>query len=166
VTTATNERGEQETFPELYQDPKEFPPGEQKSIKEANEAARTLYRAVRYLLIHDFGFSQAVPADPHSFPGSLSARERTQFLTVHGIMIADNYTQPLLGKDGPNGDDLVVTDGTSQEPIYIARRFADHLVAAVQEYTARADLFSKVYGFLTEEARNPSTPSRSHSSPV
>jgi hypothetical protein len=146
-----------EEFPDIYKRaPDNATKAQREQIKRQNELHERMYWAVRYVLQKDFGFQIDLPEHPRDFPGNLDDRERAQFAAIYGILLADNYQDPSLGKSKPVGDDIIIKapEGAQQSTILIARRFADAVVAAVQEYTARAQLFNKVFGFLKDAGRD------------
>jgi hypothetical protein len=142
-----------EEYPDIH---KKYPSGatpeEKKVIDHENQQSARLYRALRYILVHDFGFTNALPVKAADFPGEITPHERAEYLAIHGIMLADNFNDPTLGKDKATGGDINVQADDGQ-PLHIANRFADAAVAAVQEYTSRAELFDKIYGFLRDEGK-------------
>ena len=151
-----------EEYPDIFRKP---PPGASTSevtrIHAQNEEQNRLYQAIRYLLENDFGI-RGLPALSRDFPGSLYDDEKARFLAVYGLLCADKYTDPSLGKDKQASDDQVFEADDllgRRRPVIIARRFADAVVRSVQEYTARAELFKKVFTYLKQEGRSSTPPS-------
>ena len=159
-TQTTTRHSRCDEFPDVA--PQHVKDGLEDQMKQAeadNERKRHMYRAMRYLLTNDFGMfgkqlpetGNRLPETADRFPGDdLTAEEIAQYLAINGLMLADNYTDPTLGKDRASGDDVTVSPGT-QKSFFISRRFADQVVKAVQEYTAQADLFQKVYLLMLAE---------------
>ena len=144
---------------------------EKAQIDSDNADHRKLYFALVYLLRQDFDF-QGLPDKPENFcsnnTSGLSSGDQARYAAIHGLMLADNWTDPSLGKtDATEGDQSIVDpDGNT---LIIAKRFADVVVEAVQEYTQRSVLFQKVFGFLQNEAMaagNNSTPYQVPSPPA
>lgn len=141
-----------------------YPNGATEADKDAIDARNVLRERMYNALIFVFQqrFSFAAPnftaewfASWH--PGQGVAE--TRFLGVHGLLLADNFTDPLLLRpEGTTFSDDVLgevklkdSDGTDKESfetvtveVRIARRFFDAAVNAVQRYTAKADLFARV----------------------
>jgi hypothetical protein len=139
-------------FPDLcLKDTKGLPREERARVEEQNRTKDLMYRAIRYILVKDFGFSDDLPVTVSGFPGQLSDALIAQYLAVHGLMLADNYTSATMGKDHPSTDDVQVPDPDPARSFFIARRFVDAVVSAVQEYTGRAPLFQKIYKLLKDE---------------
>jgi len=152
------ENKECEEFPDIHRKiPSTATPDLRRQMEAENEAAGRVYRAVRYILIHDFEFRRGMPEKPEAFPGSeLTDHEKAKFVSIYGLLRADNWNDPSLAKDAPTGDDFVIHDD-HHRPLVVARKFADAVVGAVQEYTARANLFYKVFNFL-KESGSPAPP--------
>jgi hypothetical protein len=127
---------------------------ERARLKVENQRKEMMYRAIRHTLVNDFGL-KGLPATVDKFPGNLSKEHVAQYLAVHGLLLADNYTDPTLGKDRAVGDDIVVPAHDPKKSFFIARRFLDAVVKAVQEYTAQAPLFQRVYDLINEEGAQP-----------
>jgi hypothetical protein len=121
-----------------------------------NRKKDLMYRAVRHIMVNDFGFTSDLPARVESFPGNLEEAQIAQFLAVYGLLLADNYDDATLGKDRPSGDDMIVRDPDPKRSFFIASRFLDQVVKSVQEYSAQATLFQKVYTLMNEEGAQPS----------
>ena len=121
-----------------------------------NRRKELMYRAVRHIMVNDFGFTSDLPARVEGFPGNLEQPQIAQFLAVYGLLLADNYDDATLGKDRASGDDVIVRDPDPRKSFFIANRFLDAVVRAVQEYSAQATLFQKVYTLLNEEGTQPS----------
>lgn len=146
-----------------------YPAGATEADKDTIDARNALRERMYNALI--FVFQQRFSFDAPNYtaewfaswrPGQGAAApgmDETRFLGVHGLLLADNYTDPLLLR--PEGttlsDDVLGEvklkdwDGVGKagfEPIAvevrIARRFFDAAVNAVQRYTAKADLFARV----------------------
>jgi len=122
---------------------------EKKKTEDDNKRKRAMYLAIRHILVNDFGF-KGLPATVDFFPGNLHKEQIAQYLAVHGLLLADNYTDPMLGKNRASPDDVVVTPS-----LFIAHRFLDAVVKAVQEYTAQRKLFQNVYDLMNEEGAQP-----------
>jgi hypothetical protein len=141
-------------FQDLYQRPPDDATADEKAVIDAANGRREkVYRAIRYILINDFGVTSDVPEQPKDFPGNLTATQQAQFAAIFGIMAADNYTSPSLGRDKPTSDDTVIPANPPvfTDTVIVARRFAYAVVSAMQEYTAQARLFNTVFTFLVNE---------------
>lgn len=132
-------------FPDIYQHPDSYPKEDQEEIARQNAIHDRIYRAVGYILIHDFRFNPNLPPGPEQFPGNkvLSQNELSFFLGVYGLLLANNWTDPSLGRMRATAGDLILPNGA-----IVAKRFVDATVAAVQEYTSGNDLFTQVFGLL------------------
>jgi hypothetical protein len=135
---------------------------EKKAVAEENKRSARLYSALKVILKEDFNFH--LPATAAEFPGELSRDEQARYLAIHGIMLADNLSDPSFGKDAPvAGDRVLPAEG---KDIVIAQRFSDAVVAAVQEFTSQAELYRKVFNFLAASGKThdgvSSTPSSAH----
>jgi hypothetical protein len=138
-------------FPDIYESLQDVQEPRKKEVRERNEQRERVYRAVRHILKENFGFDDGVPAEPRHFPGSrMTDPHIARFTAVYGQIVADNWTDPSLGRPAPGADDIEVDGGGNSPPIVVARRFIDAVVEAVQDYTAHADLFRRVFGFLRE----------------
>lgn len=142
-------------YPDIYRNtPDNATQAQQEAITRENATHEVLYKAVRYILRTDFGMT-SVPFEPKDFPGQLSADEQTRFVAIYGLLLADNYDSPSMGRTVPMADDLVIARDTEQPAkatILVTRRFADAVVSAVKEFTAVSELHTKVFGLLREEA--------------
>jgi hypothetical protein len=135
-------------FPDIYETPPKQGP-DQARIEKLNAQRARLYRAVRYILNENFGFRDGVPADPSHFPGSrLNASETARFCAVYGQLLAENWTDPSLGRQVPADGDLLV--GSGDTAIIVTRRFVEAVVDAVKNHAANAQLFLNVFGFLRD----------------
>src|SRR5262249_22508436 len=119
-------------------------------VQADNQRKDLMYRAIRYILLNNFEF-KGLPATVDRFPGNLHKDHVAHYVAVHGLLLADNYTDPTLGKDRASGDDVIVTDHDPKKAFFITRRFLDAVVKAVQEYTAQAQLFQNVFDLMNEE---------------
>ena len=83
----------------------------------------------------------------------LDDSDKTHFLAVAGILLANNLSDPLAGKseDTLGPDDIKKDKDDTGHPVRIARRFVEAAVDAVQEYNAHKDLFEQVYLVLKDE---------------
>lgn len=142
-------------YPDIFRrTPDNATAAQREAIARENEVHEILYKAVAHILKTDFGMS-SVPFAPSDFPGRLSADEQTRFVAIYGLLLADNYDNPSMGRTVPMADDLVIAKDTEQPPkatILVTRRFADAVVSAVKEFTAVSELHTKVFGLLREEA--------------
>lgn len=151
-------------------------------LDRRNAERKRLYVAVRYLLRKNFSFDpdDSTTPDPASFPGGLGkkgvstgakvyddllAEEKTRFLSVYGILLANNYTDPSFGRQerGTTGPlDLWVPKDEKQGPakavknadgfnVLIVDRFVEATTEAVKTYNANRELFSQVLRVLFEE---------------
>jgi len=133
------------SFPDVYRTPPDdATDAERKTIQAENDLHQKLYTAVAYILVNDFRFNKDIPPQASGFPGSLADLEQSFFLGVYGLLLADNWTQPSLGRTNPGQDDIQLPGGD-----VVTKRFVDATVGAVQEYTSNALLFTNVFGFLT-----------------
>jgi hypothetical protein len=145
------------SFPDIFQPtPHGASAEERKRIKRLNDERERVYRAVRHVLESNFGFRDALPAEPKDFPGSVDANGTARFCAVYGQLLADNWNDPSLGRSTALADDLIVSGGAGQDAVIVSRRFVDAVVEAVKEHAAHAKLFLNVFGFL----RNTSTDTR------
>lgn len=162
-TSQTSEdRVECPTFPDIYEPLQGLPEGREKDARrQRNDQRERVYRAVRHILKDSFGFDDGVPPEPKHFPGSrMNDAQIARFSAVYGQIVADNWTDPSLGRPVPGADDTEIEGGGSSPPIVVARRFTDAVVEAVQDYTAHADLFKRVFGFLRETGTDDDSHSR------
>ncbi len=148
-------------FPEFFVHSHEGTTTEEKAqIRRDNEHRLRFYQAVRYLLKRDFGFAD-LPATTIEFVQWARVDDRTGAITplnaarcigIVGSLLARNLTDPLLGRPVNTrwADDLLTKD-ERHLPIRIAKRFADGVVAAVQEYTSRAGLYTEAQKLLVRE---------------
>lgn len=144
-------------FPDLcLKDTKGLHDEELARARADNHRKDLMYRAVRHIMVNDFAFTSDLPTRVESFPGNLDDAQIAQFLAVFGLLLADNYNDATLGKDRPSGDDVIVRDPDPRKSFFIANRFLDAVVKAVQEYSAQATLFQKVYTLMNEEGAQPS----------
>jgi hypothetical protein len=104
-----------------------------------------------------FGFPTALPDRPEHFAtAALAETDRIKFAAIYGLMLVRNMTDPEVGQFAASSDDVVLSeewDVDHKRFRFIARRFVEAVVDAVQEYTSRAGLFQRVYGFLKAEQR-------------
>jgi hypothetical protein len=146
-------------FPELWVSPLDGnTPDERAEIDRANQKKKRMYRAVRFLLNRDFGVT-GLPLHPESFGafahvgrnGAISPPSALRLLGVMGSLLARNLDDPMLGRpvDARWPDDIVTKD--DGPPIRITKRFADGVVAAMQEFTSRADLYAETQKLLARE---------------
>ncbi len=142
-------------YPDIFRStPPNATDAERKAIKQENEAHELVYKAVRYVLIKDFELTTAVPFEPKDFPGDLTDAQQARFAAIYGMLLADNYDSPSMGRTVPMADDLVIPRDEQKPPrqtILVANRFADAVVSAVKEFTPGAALHEKIFVFLREE---------------
>jgi len=149
--TSDDVRAECPRFPDIYESLQGVPEAKKEEVRQRNQQRERVYRAVRHILKENFGFDDGVPPEPSHFPGSrMTDAQIARFTAVYGQIVADNWTDPSLGRPFPGTDDIEVDGGGNSPRIVVARRFIDAVVEAVQDYTAHADLFKKVFGFLRE----------------
>jgi hypothetical protein len=130
-----------------------LPKDEQAQITAQNAVNRRIYLAIAHILKQDFDV-QNLPADPAAFCQLPDTNpDKARYAAIHGLMLADNYSDPSMGKTTEADGDDSVPDPATGEVIVIAKRFSDAVVLAVQEYTQRSKLFHTVFGFLQDEAR-------------
>jgi hypothetical protein len=128
-----------------------------------NEQNRRIYVAINWILTNDFGFT-AMPAASSDFcSASVSPTDKGRFASIQGLMLADNWLDPSLGKSDPQDGDTVIHDPNPTPPdpnatILIASRFNDAVVMAVQEYSQRSALFQTVFNQLVAEAQQQQPP--------
>src|SRR5262245_8518810 len=150
-----------ETHPDLYRDPsKILDPAELNKVIEGNVRHERLYQAVKYVLNEELGLlKHTLPERFDHYPSKdMSREQRAQFGAVYGIMVADNFEDPSLGKKKRSSDDAltppytsVATPGkTHKDTVIVTRRFANAVVEAVQEHTSRAKLYESVYKFMLD----------------
>ena len=66
-----------EVFPDIYEIPAANATEQQKqAISAQNRRRDRVYRAIRYILINDFGLSGDIPEEPRDFPGALPEARR------------------------------------------------------------------------------------------
>jgi hypothetical protein len=148
-------------FPDIFESLQGVPEGKKEEVRQRNEQRERVYRAVRHLLKEHFGFDDGAPPEPRQFPSArMNEAQIARFTAVYGQMVADNWTDPSLGRPVPGTDDIEIDGGSNSPRIVVARRFIDAVVEAVQDYTANADLFKKVYGFLRETGTDDDNHSR------
>src|SRR5262245_29719945 len=107
-----------ECYDDLFQRyPDKAIDAQKKSIDTDNIKRVPLYLAVRYLLTTRFGFDKKIPGPP-KIPSdnkdttdilhTLSTEEKAYFLGVIGLLMADSYTDPTMGRplDSFGGDDI------------------------------------------------------------
>jgi hypothetical protein len=147
-------------FPELFVHPSDGnTPDEQSEIVRANKKRQRFYRAVRYLLSRDFGVT-GLPLTAEGFAtfakvghnGAISPPAALRMIGVMGNVLKNNSGgDPLFGRPADTrwNDDIVTRD--DGPPVRIAKRFADSVVAAMQEYTSRADLYAETQKLLARE---------------
>ena len=135
---------------------------ERDRIKNVNKLRADFYRSVRYLLLNRFAFPGAIPQpfDPEKTTAEeendllhgLDDEEKAYFVSVAGILLSNNFQDPLVGRKpetlGPS--DVRDTDD-DKEDVRIAQQFVDATVSAVQEYQRRTDLHNEVYLVLKGE---------------
>lgn len=147
---------------EMYAD--DATPDDKHDTDVNNEVHVRFYRAVRYLLKERFSFPAAIPpppripthaADVNDMLHGLGDSEKAYFLTVAGILLAGNFSDPLVGKNESTlGPDDVRDKDDTKEPVRIAQAFVDATVAAVQEYNRHTGLYDEVYLILKDEGTN------------
>lgn len=161
-------------YPDLF---KPYPvgagPDQKKAIDDENRKHVELYKAVRFLLLNRFGFSETIPQAPTIPPsggnlpdvlGAMSDDGRIYFVSVAGRLISENFLDPLLGKRilGPE-DTLTESDAVYQkrtggksplperETLQVVRTFIDQMVSAVKEFQGDETMFAAVYAVLKKE---------------
>jgi hypothetical protein len=128
-----------------------------------NEQNRRIYVAINWILTNDFGFAPMPDKSSDFCSAKVNPADRARFASIQGLMIADNWTDPSLGKSDPQDGDTVIPDPNPPPPdpnasILVASRFKNALVMAVQEYSQRYALFQMVYNHLVDEARRQQPP--------
>jgi hypothetical protein len=145
-------------YPDIWSDPdKAESDDEKKKIAQENAQHERLYRATREVMISSFGLDSGFPEEPKSFSEAAEA-ERINFLAVYGILLADNWVDPSLGRiERLEGEKVVkykvkLPDGkvekVADRSVVIAAKFADAVVAAVQEYTRNTLMYKKVFEMM------------------
>lgn len=135
---------------------------EKKRVKKVNEDRANFYRAVRYLLLKRFAFPGAIPPpfDPedttpeeeNDLLHGLDEEEKAYFISVAGILLANNFQDPLVGRKPETLGPADVRDkDTDKKDVRIAQQFVDATVAAVQEFQRHTDLHTQVYLVLKNE---------------
>ena len=152
-----------ESHPDIWQNPSRGKTDIDKArIAVENDRHERLYRAVREVLSKSFGVD-GLPDEPKAFVEMTNKDdERRMFVSIYGLLLADNWTDPSLGRTQPiEGEEVIKykrkrdlyepgAPGTVEVPIVIAGKFADAVVDAVQEYTRNIALFTKVYNLMRD----------------
>jgi len=147
-------------FPDIFEHPVAgATPDEIKAVGARNDKSQALYSAVRFLLTGRFN----VPLE--SLPETTQALEPLGttavfpfFISVYGLLLADNFTDPTLSKTTFGPDDIRTNIKIPRpsggpdplQPLNIARRFVDEMIAVVSEFQASDELFSSVYSILRQ----------------
>jgi hypothetical protein len=172
-----------ESFPDIWTDPNKGKKteDERRAIQEENDRRERLYRALRYVLMQSFRLERDFPAEPKDFgtSESISQANRILFASIYGLLLADNWTDPSLGRtERMEGEEVIhysrkneAGETEARAPIVIANKFADAVVEAVQEYNRNHDLFVEVFNLMArkadvEEAEGKSKPSSKGQTPV
>lgn len=131
------------------------------AIDAKNILRERMYDALIFIFSQRFSFpAPSFSAESFTMWQPHVTADLTRFLGVHGLLLADNFTDPLLLRPAGTtfNDDVLGEvrvsewDGNRQRPgfplkvreVRVARRFFDAAVASVQTYTAKADLFTRV----------------------
>lgn len=145
-------------YPDVWSDPEQAESeDEKKKILRDNEVHERIYRATREVMVDGFGLDDSFPKEPKNFT-QVTEKDRLKFLCVYGLLLADNWTDPALGRlERIDGEKVIkykatIFDGkvakVTERPLIIATKFADAVVAGVQEYTRNAELFDKIYKLM------------------
>jgi hypothetical protein len=131
-----------------------------------NQTQRLFYNSLRFLLHRDFNFpdhklTKAPPAGDHDglpvedlLDGLPDDAARSQFLTVAGLLLAEGFKDPTLGKNSfqltSPGDVRENFENPPRESgaVLIASGTVGEVVQAVKEYKTNADLFNAVHALL------------------
>lgn len=161
-----------ELYPDLAPEFTEGASDAEKSRQDAsNRLKQQFFLAVRRILTERFGLTEPVPFfevpvitigtkaatltattdGPKDVLAGVSLKGRAYFLGVAGLLLLDGLQEPLLGKPETalGGDDVTFVENGVR--VNISRRFIEGVVKAVQEFSASAALFSRVYEILREE---------------
>ncbi len=128
-------------------------------VDKHNRTQRLFYNAVRHLLTNDFAFKGELPLGPATSTGLLSDASfdsdtgepldirRAAALGVFGLMLADNYQDPLLGRSTTRlgASDLVHKPGPDSQDVLMAAGFKSQAVRVVQEVRTHTEVFRRVY---------------------
>src|SRR3989442_1050147 len=106
-----------EYFPDIYT----IPAGTDAQvnlINQKNDERAKLYDAVRFLLKQNFKLNGTVPEKPKDFGVKMpEGSDKIYFVGVYGLLLADNYTDPLMSKDpGLLGPDDIAPGSVSVDP--------------------------------------------------
>jgi hypothetical protein len=156
-------------FPDIFEHQSDgATPQEIQTLNENNQRRQNLYSAVQYLLTNRFAFNGTLPDKTADLEGQ--DETITDFPTLigtYGMLLADNFTDPAMGKTVFGPDDLrtkvlipqVVPDpnGGPAKPLNIARTFVDEMVSVVQEFQSSRALFTNVYLELRDLGDPPVT---------
>lgn len=176
-----------ERFIDIYQNPnRDASPKELARIDAKNREHRKLYLAVRQILNEQFDFDclteeeraqgkspvagRIIPPDPKDFPADesiLNKELKCAFASIYGMMNADNFIDPSLGRYGEaNGKDILIKDppeldgpdsseviGVIEEASFRAdRRFVEKVVDCVKEFNANRELYCTVLDVVIDES--------------
>lgn len=163
-------------YPDLF---KPYPDGasaiQKAAIDKENGDRIPFYNAVRFLLVNRFGFSEPIPPAPVIPPpggtlgdvlSTLSEDGRVYVVSVAGLLISENFLDPLVGKpqSALNPEDTLVESDTvyqkrakgvspppPHETLQVGRSFVEQMVSAVKEFQSDEGMFSAVYAGLKRE---------------
>lgn len=171
-------------YPDIFQPyPKGADTAQQAAITDFNKSRIPFYEAVGYLLRERFGFTASIPPAPTIPPalpeqelgdilGAMDPHDRKYFVSVAGLLIAENYVNPSVGIITPRlvngtvhvvpprfrpGEAVLAADvaqpkaAAAAPPTQIGRAFVERMVAIVQEYQGNQAMFGAVYESLVEE---------------
>jgi hypothetical protein len=173
--------GTQEYYPDIWQDEQNFAPGpDQDQVIADNIDHERLYQALRFVLSGELGLlrnpnqalvkttdmeklNSIVPIDVRSYPpATMGDDQRGQFDAIYGMLLADNFDDPSIGKTIRSGDDLEITFTSRVDPnggkksVIVTQRFIKSVVQYVQEYTPSADLVTQLVGLMRAAGTPPS----------
>ncbi len=182
-----------EYYPDIFErEPDEISAGDSiggsylAELSTRNAERKRLYVGVRFLLRQNFGFDRddSTTPDPASFPGGfgkksaatgaksyddLLSEEKAVFLSVYGLLLANNYVDPSFGRQsrgiaGPL--DIWVPKDERPAPVkpkkgeiapdanvLLVERFIEATTEAMKTYSANKTLFKEVYKVLFEEGK-------------
>src|SRR5262245_86082 len=135
---------------------------EKDRVIAVNKSRADFYRSVRYLLLNRFAFPGAIPPtfDPehptadekNDLLHGLDDSEKAYFVSVAGILLSNNFQDPLVGRKPETlGPSDVRDKDDAKEDVRIAQQFVDATVSAVQEFQRHTDLHNQVYLVLKDE---------------